>query len=57
MKIRDLRREAEATLGADFDLRAFHDELLSRGALPLTILEPRMRAWIARQKATAGQRK
>ena len=55
LKIRDLRRDAEAALGAQFDLRAFHDELLSRGALPLTILEPRMRAWIARQKVAAGR--
>jgi len=55
LKIRDLRREAEGTLGAQFDLRAFHDELLSRGALPLTILEPRMRAWMARQKVASGR--
>jgi uncharacterized protein (DUF885 family) len=55
LKIRDLRREAEAALGAQFDLRAFHDELLGRGALPLTILEPRMRAWIARQKVSSGR--
>ena len=50
LKIRDLRRLAETELGADFDLRQFHDELLSRGALPLTLLESRMKAWIAGRK-------
>jgi len=42
-----LRREAEAALGARFDLRAFHDELLGEGALPLDLLATRMRGWIA----------
>lgn len=50
LKIRDLRLLAERELGADFDVRQFHDELLSRGALPLTMLEPRMKAWIAARK-------
>jgi uncharacterized protein (DUF885 family) len=50
LKIRDLRLLAERELGSDFDLRQFHDELLSRGALPLTMLEPRMKAWIAARK-------
>ncbi len=50
LKILELRRLAERELGADFDVRQFHDELLSRGALPLTMLEPRMKAWIAARK-------
>ena len=51
LKIRELRTLATAELGPKFDLRAFHDELLSRGAIPLDLLEVRMREWIARRKA------
>jgi len=46
LKVRELRNRAEQRLGARFDLRRFHDALLARGALPLTILERRMNAWI-----------
>lgn len=53
LKIQELRRLAEKELGDRFDIRAFHDELLSRGALPLDVLEPLMRAWITTRK-TAG---
>ena len=38
----------EAALGASFDLRAFHDELLRDGALPLTVLEAKMERWMRR---------
>ncbi|MBL8844071.1 MAG: DUF885 domain-containing protein [Planctomycetes bacterium] len=44
-----LRRAAQQQLGARFDLRDFHDELLGEGALPLDLLEQRMTAWTARQ--------
>jgi uncharacterized protein (DUF885 family) len=47
LEIRRLRREAEAAHGARFDVRAFHDELLGEGALPLDLLGARVRAWIA----------
>ncbi len=47
LKIQELRRDAERALGAKFDIRAFHDELLGSGALPLDVLEQRMRAWLA----------
>lgn len=50
LKIRELRALAEQALGSRFDVRAFHDELLGKGALPLDVLEPRMKAWIERQK-------
>lgn len=50
--IRELRAEAQETLGEDFDLAAFHDHILDEGALPLEVLEAKMRAWIA---AEAGQ--
>lgn len=46
-----LRREAESGLGERFDIRAFHDTVLDAGALPLGLLEQRVRAWIAAQKA------
>ncbi len=47
LKILTLRERAELELGDDFDIRAFHDELLGGGALPLDILERRMDAWLA----------
>ena len=46
-----MRRAAEAKLGARFDLRDFHDELLGEGALPLDLLDARMSAWAARRAA------
>jgi len=48
--IRELRAEAQAELGEAFDLRAFHDEILADGALPLTALEAKMREWIEDQR-------
>jgi uncharacterized protein (DUF885 family) len=45
-----LRGEAKEALGERFDLRAFHDQVLGAGALPLDVLEARIRAWIAAQK-------
>ena len=52
LKIRSLRTKAEATLGASFDLRAFHGELLKDGVMPLSILEAKMDRWIAAQRRT-----
>ncbi|MGY6518427.1 MAG: DUF885 domain-containing protein [Lysobacteraceae bacterium] len=49
MRISELRERANERLGADFDLRAFHDRLLADGALPLSVLEARMDAWIDAQ--------
>jgi prolyl oligopeptidase len=51
LKILSLRASAEAALGDDFDVRDFHDALLGAGALPLDILQQRMDAWIAEQRA------
>ena len=48
-----LRREATQALGSHFDIRAFHDELLGAGALPIDLLNTRVEAWIARQQAAA----
>ena len=53
MKISELRAKAKAKLGDNFDLRAFHDELLGAGALPLSVLETRMNAWLDAQPAGA----
>jgi uncharacterized protein (DUF885 family) len=50
LRILRLRAIAQARLGERFDLRAFHDELLRRGAMPLELLEPRVGAWIDAQK-------
>ena len=50
LAIRKLRDEAERALGPAFDIRAFHDELLKDGAMPLHILEAKMRRWMARQR-------
>jgi len=49
LKIRALRQNAEIALGERFDIRAFHDELLGGGALPLDILQQRMDAWLEGQ--------
>lgn len=46
IKISELRALAQKTLRANFDIRAFHDELLSEGALPLDLLAQNMERWI-----------
>jgi uncharacterized protein (DUF885 family) len=46
-----IREKARAALGPAFDVRAFHDEVLGAGALPLDVLDARIDAWIAKQKA------
>ncbi len=51
LKIRELRERAQKELGAKFDIRTFHDEMLSGGTLPLDMLEARTDKWIAQQKA------
>ena len=51
LKILALRAHAEAMLGDDFDVRAFHDVLLGAGALPLDILQQRMDDWLAGELA------
>ncbi len=51
LTIQRLRRKAEAELGPRFDIRAFHDQVLGTGALPLAILEQKIERWIAASKA------
>jgi len=50
LKILELRARAQRELGAKFDLRAFHDETLGAGALPLDVLDSRITAWIRSRK-------
>lgn len=50
MKMQELRAKAEKELGDKFDIRAFHDTVLSGGAMPLLILERRVNQWIASVK-------
>ena len=50
LEIKALRKYAEHELGSLFDVRAFHDQILSQGALPLDVLDTRIRAWVAAQK-------
>lgn len=51
LKFLELRARAEKALGDKFDIRAFHDEMLSGGAMPLDLLDERTNAWIAAVKA------
>ncbi len=47
LTILKLKAEAKAALGANFDARKFHAQVLMTGALPMTVLEAKLRAWIA----------
>ena len=51
LKIRELRTRAEEALGADFDLRKFHDTVLENGSIPLSVLEAHVDRWIAAELA------
>ncbi|WP_231854216.1 DUF885 domain-containing protein [Gluconacetobacter diazotrophicus] len=51
LEILDLRARAQKALGPKFDIRAFHDEILGGGALPLDMLDQRVTQWIAAQRA------
>ena len=54
LKIRELRERAKQQLGPKFDLKTFHDEILSGGALPLDVLDARVNRWIQAQLPTVA---
>ena len=54
LKIRELRDRAKRQLGPKFDLKTFHDEILSGGALPLDVLDARVNRWIQAQLTTVA---
>ena len=49
IKMNELRSRAEASLGDEFDIRAFHDEVLTSGSMPLPVLERKIDGWITEQ--------
>jgi len=55
LKILELRSKAEASLGTDFDIRTFHDAVLSNGGLPLDILEKQIERFIFEEKQRLAQ--
>jgi uncharacterized protein (DUF885 family) len=50
LKIKELRAFAKQELGVMFDVRVFHDEILKNGAVPLSVLDEQIRAWVVAQK-------
>jgi uncharacterized protein (DUF885 family) len=51
LKIRELRARAQQELGPRFDIRKFHDEILSAGSLPMDMLDARINGWIKSEQA------
>ena len=55
LEILKLRDRAQRELGSKYDIRAFHDEILNGGALPMDVLDARVSAWINSQKASEAR--
>jgi uncharacterized protein (DUF885 family) len=55
LKILDLRHQAEAALGDRFDIRAFHEAVLSQGGVPMDVLDTQIHDWIDAQIAEAPE--
>lgn len=51
LKIQELRKKAEASLGDKFDIREFHNQVLNSGSLPLVLLEKKINSWIESESA------
>jgi uncharacterized protein (DUF885 family) len=54
LTIRKLREDAKAQLGPKFEIKAFHDEILNGGAMPLDLLQERVQGWIKAQASAAA---
>jgi uncharacterized protein (DUF885 family) len=52
LKLLELRQQAQQALGPKFDIKAFHDQILDSGALPMDMLQERVNVWIAQQKGS-----
>ena len=50
LKIKELRAYATDELGEAFDIREFHDEVLGRGAVPLSVLDANIKNWVRTKK-------
>ena len=55
MKITEMRERARQRLGADFDIREFHEVVLRNGAIPLDVLEQNVDAWLASKTKQAAR--
>ena len=55
LKIRELRARAQQQLGPRFDIRKFHDEILSAGSLPMDMLDARINGWIKSEQSALDQ--
>ncbi|HYA54310.1 MAG TPA: DUF885 domain-containing protein [Thermoplasmata archaeon] len=56
LKIRELRTFAEGRLGERFDPRPFHDRVLEEGAVPLGLLDERVRSWVVAESSPGSSR-
>jgi uncharacterized protein (DUF885 family) len=52
LQILDLRAKAQKELGASFNIREFHDQVIDSGELPLDVLAEQIDGWIAQKKAS-----
>jgi uncharacterized protein (DUF885 family) len=53
LEIQRIRAAAEKAMGDEFDIRAFHDTVLGSGAVPLSVLDEIVEAWVAEQASSA----
>ena len=54
LKIKELRAWAKKELGDSFDVRAFHDQVLGNGAVPIDVLEKNIQTWVGERKAVSA---
>ena len=54
LKFKELKARAQKELGDKFDIRAFHDQVLGAGPLPMSVLEARTVEWIQAQRRTGS---